>query len=696
MHSSLAEFDLAIKALDSYLEIVTRGKARIERSGEPDPGLDSDEMIMRTAAEGVHVLCRFGARKEAEKAKELGETIAEWLSNHLPDSSQPTTNSNTPTTDSKERTAPFDLSPQITSLAYEAVGISQAHWARVTYEASSRAEIQRKAILNLRKALSSDLRNSDDVGTLYALGLLLAETRDLNGALEVVKRALETRPGKSQLITADGPTSENSSAAYNNPQENGFSTQKKLIPVWHLLALLLTARQDFETAAKSCEAAFEQFGDPVNLFGPLEPISSRQSADGNDSHLTALNEKASEKLSEQAQTPSSWNIVDSMEGYEKETVLQVKITQIALIELLEGPELAVNASDELLSLFARLFKDFRLEVRADNKIAHRTAPPPKSSNGTIGSFRGSLFGRAKSVKRAESGEGILVPTSAQNVGVQSNIAPIISVTDEDGSSSEKQEHHRRHRIFHHEGRHHGQKLHKRSGSDGRPKSRGSTRGRKKNESSQIADENWQSNVQFSTAETGDNYRHSTPEKAHSYDPSQRTDNRASTYTSPSHIGLAVSEDIPNPATNLPRNAQTSGHSLPPVPHNLPRKQQPAPISHANQPPEQDVRLPTRSVYTSSTQPGPSFPSTQQRRQATELLVKVWLVVAGLYRRSGLYEDAKGAIDEAFKLVEGLEIEVAKVESSSRAFAARGWGGGKSVDHLWGDVWAEVRILFLTP
>ncbi|KAI9700308.1 MAG: hypothetical protein M1836_002323 [Candelina mexicana] len=690
VHSSLAEFDLAIKALDSYLEIVTRGKARAERSGEPDPGLDSDEMIVKTTAEGINVLCRFGARAEAEKAKDIGDTIIKWLSHFLPDSSQPTTNGNNSMTDSKEYTTTFDLSPKIVALAYRAVGISQAHWARVTYEASSRAEIQRKAILNFRRALSPSLGNTNDVGTLYALGLLLAETRDLNGALEVVKCALEPRSMQSQPITADGVISEKPHITHDSHQGNGFAAEKKLIPVWHLLALLLTARQDFESAARSCEAAFEQFGDPTNLFGPFEPVSPRQNGERGDSCSTSFSGKESERSSEKAPTLPSWNVVDSMEGHEKETVIQVKITQLALIELLEGPELAVNVSDELLSLFARLFKDLEIEIKADNRTGDTTGPPPKSSNGTIGSLRGSLFGRSKSVRKALPGEKTATAPSTQGTLVQSDLAPTISVTDEDGFPSEKHETHHRHHIFHHEGHHHGGKLHKRSGSDGRPKSKGSLTGRRKNDSNRTwtADQNRQSTAQFSTATTEDNVTHSTPETPHPYIPHSRTDNRSSTHTSPSQVGLAVSQDIPAQTTSPPRNAQLPGNSLPPVPHNLPRKQQPAPISHPDQPPQQDVRLPTVALNTSSTQAGPRFSSAQTRRQVIGLLVKVWLVVAGLYRRSVLYEDAKGAIDEAYKLVEGLEIEVAKTDSSSRAFAERGWGGGKSIDHLWGDVWAE--------
>jgi len=74
-----------------------------------------------------------------------------------------------------------------------------------------------------------------------------------------------------------------------------------------------------------------------------------------------------------------------------------------------------------------------------------------------------------------------------------------------------------------------------------------------------------------------------------------------------------------------------------------------------------------------------------------LLVQVWLFVARLYIQTTAIEDAKGAIDEGSKLVDELELEVASHSSSSKAFAEPGWGGGKSVEHLWADVYAEVSL-----
>ena len=76
-----------------------------------------------------------------------------------------------------------------------------------------------------------------------------------------------------------------------------------------------------------------------------------------------------------------------------------------------------------------------------------------------------------------------------------------------------------------------------------------------------------------------------------------------------------------------------------------------------------------------------------------ILVKVWLLVAGFYRRAALYEDARGAVEEAYKLVESMDAEVSKDSSGKISISCPGLGGGKSVSELWGDIYSEVRILF---
>src|ERR1700761_8020116 len=90
--------------------------------------------------------------------------------------------------------------------------------------------------------------------------------------------------------------------------------------IWHLFTLLLSSRTDFLNAAKASTAAFEQFQDIGILFGQQEYRSEH------------LNE--TEKMS-----PPSPALIDTMGTMEKVGILQVKITQVALLEALEGFQL---------------------------------------------------------------------------------------------------------------------------------------------------------------------------------------------------------------------------------------------------------------------------------------------------------------------------------------------------------------------
>jgi hypothetical protein len=60
----------------------------------------------------------------------------------------------------------------------------------------------------------------------------------------------------------------------------------------------------------------------------------------------------------------------------------------------------------------------------------------------------------------------------------------------------------------------------------------------------------------------------------------------------------------------------------------------------------------------------------------------------------MYEDAKGAIEEAHKLVQTLETDVLKDSTGIVSIDHAGWGGGKCVGELWGDVFAEAGYLIV--
>ena len=614
LHLSLAEFDLAFKSFDSYMAIVTKSKARVDKTGHPEPSLDDDGIVLQTMAQCVLALCRYGHRQAIQRARQLGAKLEDWLSK-LPQTK--TAENGTLLIPENENTSELhsQVAPQIIALAWQAIGLAHAHWSRVTSDASSRTEVQSKAIRCLRRSLASEFGRSKDVRGFFALGLLLAERRELTAAVEVTRSALIMGKGQDQ--------------DYNLLYGQCWQ-ERSLIPMWHLLALLLSARQDYVSAARACEGALEQFKDPAVLFGTADP--------------NYRSEHLSDAETKEQSTEARKGLVDDMDDSEKESILEVKMTQLALVELLEGPEVAVNASFELLTLFSRLFGNVSVQLQPTLRPA-QTKEPPKTS-GTLRSIRGSIFGgrdRSRPPTRQQSIVSISEKSATQpprpaTTQTTSTMAPTIHVTEEDGQSrrgsmlsTQRSSSLRRN------------SLKKRSRSVGRK--RPFSAGAPSHQPSIVDGEPF-----FTPATEGDQGDFFT----------------FASKTQP-HRMSSFSGGPTKPSLNsyLSTTSKTSEYS----------------------------ELAADDVHSSAELiPLIQFSKDKERMQRTATLVRVWLMIAGFYRRASMYDDCEGAIGEAQKCVRSLESDAVKETSGSPGTNALGWAEAKSVEDLWGDIWSEVRVV----
>ncbi|OQV05197.1 Tetratricopeptide repeat-containing protein isoform 1 [Cladophialophora immunda] len=651
VHKALTDFGLAYKALDTYIELMDRARAGAAKSETPATGSDSDEVFMRTIAEGIEGLCSFGRYLEAEKAYELCDKLQDLLrelespsTNSIPNGFATRTNGEV----NGEKSVPCRLSPDLLEVTYRAIGIGKAQWARWTPFSEERTNLQTAAIECLQKAAAQDLPPERQLSTLYALSQLLAQTRDIDQAIATVKKALAWEAEKLE-------------------GDNNYSIQRQLVPFWHLLSLLLTSRQNFETASQSCVAAFEQFSPPETIFGDFP----------NGSVVGGRLASGYRKV----------GLVDDMECDELQKIIEIRITELALTELLEGPEHAVNNSNDLLALYSRLFGRHGVIAISEETSRKRSIQPPKSSGGTVRSLPGKLFHRKRLGRSSESSKGVpinvapsiaeeLRPNTQATQATQTTQAPTIQVTNEDGKASPH-----KHKIFHihdhaKEGKRHSSAPLPTKGLRSR-RSRSLSRGRKEPSHASSTRQSFETSHETvpsseATAETAQPELRSPLETIQSADVPEMP-------VSPDHD---ASEGAKQPLKEIPHNL-TSHEKVPP------------PAQHQDQPPQQDVRLPVVGPGTLRTDPIPRFPRTASQRHALSVLVKIWLIIATLYRRGNMFDDSREACDEAAKVALKIEGMVASVESSARAFSDGGWGGGgKSSDELWADVYCERAELLM--
>lgn len=655
VHKALTDFDLAYRALDTYIELIERDRARAAK-GEGDANgkdeQDGHEIVFRTISEGIEGLCSFGRRSEAKKAYELAIKVEEWSKRLSPDSSRtPLVNGHPNGQVDGITTKKTILSPQTLGLVQRAVGIAEAHWAKWSPFSETRTSLQEKAVSNLTRAanlLEDDAQYHTEA--TYALAVLLAETREVDRAIEFVKVALDNSLAESE-------------------SDPGYTQERRKLPLWHLLALLLTARQDFDTAAQSCNAAFEQFGSSIVLLG---------SGPSKISGMRLMNEKASRD------DISQYGIVDDMECAELQRIVETRITELALTELIDGPEDAVNSSNELLALYYRLFG--HLDVGTVEPVAQKELPPPQSSSNTIKSFHGSIFGRKKEsalidtlsektngVKSSREGRSTRPTTQATN-------APTIKITDQDEKDASPRSHRLR-RSGDHSDREKRptHKLHRREGSITRAIRRHS---QERHERKSLASTHRQS---FETSREEAVSQGVPPQSHTTFEPE-------SAALKPQH-GI---DEVPAPPTSLNHDSSPQAkQALPTVDHDLISHDEALPShGHDQQPSEQDMHLPNVHSTTTRTSPVPHFSKSVAQKHAFAVLVKIWLVIAKLYRRANLFDDSREACDEAAKVAQKIESLVAGVESSARAFSDAGWGGGKSSDEVWADVFCDRAELAL--
>lgn len=532
------------------------------------------------------------------------------------------------------------MSGKALAIGFRALGMGQSCWARLTYKTASRPDLQAKAIANFRTALDPAFGENYNVEYLYSLAFVLAETRDLDGAIASTKKALSASrrgPNTNGISTTDFACDSIEDESDIDPDRRG-----PLLKCWHLLALLLSARQSFSTAIASCEAALDMYGGRAILYGDLILLDS----------------------------------LKDLQWSERKNIIEVKMTQLALVEVVDGPEEAVNASGELLGLFAKLFK-------TPEKSLERTISYPSNTDGTSTprSLRASVLGRAsrKDTARPETATSSSLPSS--ETPDYAAEAPTTSIAGETASAPHDST---RHSYL--PNRLESKKLRKRNSR----KSMGSVQRSRATSPSRISTAGGsrkRTNLSLRTR-----HRHNGPTPADDNDDGSVYDNGS--YAS-DEVGVAISHNLPSTPSSpvTTSNPPNPLHAIPSATANMDKRNPntyPVPPKPS---PSRRQRPRPIALHRFSTLPEPHFSPADQGRHILTLLTKIWLLIASLYRRASMPNDAQGALSEATTHVQSIETVISKREGSSAAnFAAPGYGGVKSCSELWADVLAEQAAL----
>ncbi|KAI9716404.1 MAG: hypothetical protein M1828_000346 [Chrysothrix sp. TS-e1954] len=736
VHAFLGEFRLAFKAFDTYVEIASKGKARAEKSGSSGIESDDDEMVVRLAVEAIRVSVRFGDMDAAEKAYDIGVLMSNWQFD--PENLNSPQSPTSPGQSKKVSTAVppkfTNISTATLGLAYRAIGISQAHWARYTYDASLRETLQHSSVHSLRVSLRPQFCDTNVIEGLYALGVVLAELRRIPEAVAVIREGLGIPTSESTLAYGDKTLSTIDELHPGNALIS--ANAQKLLPLWSLLALLFSALEDFDAARVACAVALGSCPASLDLSMPPSEYSAQ---DKDDDSIEAL-ERLGERMPHVA---SIWEL----DAYDKQTIVELRITQLTLLGLCEGPNAALKASNRLVALYSQLFGT-GVSPATGRAPEAQSVPPPKSSRGTIRSF----FGRPPSSYKSRHGDRppssvgstrrhLIVsrpPTLSSRPATMTNGGPSIQVIDEEGESKAPSSNSRHSFINRHpDGEHRklrkSQSLRRRASSNLQDENKNlatvipeiTTNGHRESEPmavnnipQQDGSEEKEGDSDLQAIDNEVDKRNSTRKERHMsiYDflkkeapPStnQPPDPECPTPT----IDNGALSHLQQPADGSSRpTSSSSRHNasqpLSPVAHNISHDTAPPPTGHDGQPPRQDTRLTVphpkssspQQLHTDSPHTDP-FLTLQSHRHRTTLLTKIWLYIASLYISLSppLHSSALSAITEAQSIVRALEEATitARGHALVADFRRTGWGGGKAVDELWADISAAKAQVLLS-
>jgi hypothetical protein len=478
-----------------------------------------------------------------------------------------------------------------------------------------RPGVQQAAVDAFRKGLSYD---PIDIQGWYGLALVEAEMRDVENAMESARKGL----GALKYNFLDNEDSD-------DVEGNARDYKRFAVPLLHLLALLMTVKDDFDNAEKVCKNAFDIVGEGREAVSDL-------------------------------------GVTD------KVAIFELMMTQLAIVEAVDGSETATAMAEQLLALYGMLFDGTHLVQRqqagnSQDDIGDVSNP---SRPATTTSRKSRLFGRSHKKqfsasysslprqveepdsppsqggtikKRPKSGHQSLAGMSTGPAPTIATIAPTIQVTDAHGTSAPPSE--KSHR-----------KLMRPSSVSGGTVRRMRSLSSLKLRHEPKLDEPPTPPLPSSTEASSLNFDTPAGSVKEGKDPHlfQTLKNKLH-----HHQLRSAQASAANSVTSVPETVHGDGAMeskreavrAETVPHNLPQHKLPYPLGALGRTISDDGQDGRgRTIRRPIQLPEPKLAVYEEQKLVLGALRKAWICIAGLYRRAGYFGDALMATDEASGLI----------------------------------------------
>lgn len=286
--TALGEYEEALSAFEIYTAYQEKARIRqasfkssaspddMQLSGQVQSG-DDDKSVVSVFSKAIDVMVLV--KKDGVLAKDTADKLRSWLNNETLISSRGKSRK-TRGHDRNISSASSIISAGLRdgfAIVWASIGRAYALYASQASTSEEREEVYELAVSSYENSLGY---HPEDVQIFFDFALLLAENSQLKRAMKVVRE--------------------------------GLMVDKTHILLWHLIALLLSAMEDYEKALQAVSNALGMFSEKANK-------------------LTA-------------------SLLDS----EKIQYLQLKMTQVALYEASEGIDKALELIPEVFTLYGEL------------------------------------------------------------------------------------------------------------------------------------------------------------------------------------------------------------------------------------------------------------------------------------------------------------------------------------------------------